>query len=101
MSLKFSLFKTPKPKGFNYKPLYYNPEKEDLMQRVKEAQQNSDEQKAGDLGLRKIRISQSFSKRKMQTGHLNLLQNQAKKQRMRIILIASVLFALFYFWLKS
>lgn len=33
---KFVAFKTPKPRGFNYKPVYYNPEKEAREERRRE-----------------------------------------------------------------
>jgi ferric-dicitrate binding protein FerR (iron transport regulator) len=34
--LKFSMFKTAKPKQFEYKPRYYDPEKEAMEQKRKE-----------------------------------------------------------------
>jgi len=46
--MKFSFFKTPKPRQFNYKPLYYDPDKEEAEAR-KKARNNLRE---GDPGER-------------------------------------------------
>lgn len=35
----FSLFNTPKHRVFNYKPLYYDPVKEELQERIKAAEE--------------------------------------------------------------
>lgn len=101
--MRFSLFKTPKPKGFNYKPLYYDPAKEDLMQRVnaikkeQEAEQhNIDEE---DVLVRKVRMSKAFENRRSNI-HLDSAQKQARQQRIRIMLIVSILAAIAYAYLR-
>jgi ribosomal protein L22 len=101
--MRFSLFKAPKPKGFNYKPLYYDPAKEELMQRVnaikkeQEAEkQNADEE---DLLVRKARMSKAFENRRSNI-HLDNAQKQARQQRIRIMVIVSILAAIAYAYLR-
>lgn len=101
--MRFSLFKTPKPKGFNYKPLYYDPAKEDLMQRVEAIKK----QQAIEQGIaeeenslvRRARMSKAFENRRSNI-HLSMSQKYARQQRVRIIIIVSILGALAYLYLR-
>ena len=40
--MRIVFFRTPKPKGFNYKPVYYDPEKEELEERKKHLNQSKE-----------------------------------------------------------
>jgi hypothetical protein len=101
--MRFSLFKTPKPKGFNYKPLYYDPAKEDLMQRVEAIKkQQAAEQgiaEENDTIVRKARMSKAFENRRSNIHH-SMSQKYARQQRIRIMIIVGVLGALAYLYLR-
>jgi hypothetical protein len=101
--MRFSLFKTPKPKGFNYKPLYYDAAKEDLMQRVNAIKKEQEAEQVAadeeDVLVRKARISKAFENRRTNI-HLDATQKHARQQRIRIMLIVGVLAALAYAFLK-
>ncbi len=40
--MRIVFFKRPKPKAFNYKPRYYDPEKEELEERQKQLKQSKE-----------------------------------------------------------
>jgi len=62
MRLRF--LHTPKPKQFNYKPLYYDEEKEKREQRIKDL---DDQKKEYDRDRFKARLSEKFhDRRKME-----------------------------------
>jgi len=59
MALRFNMFRTPKHRKYDYIPRYYNPNKEELEQKIKMA-----ELKAGDsIEGAKARISSGLRKR--------------------------------------
>lgn len=101
--MRFSLFKTPKPRQFNYKPLYFDPAKEDLMQRVnaikkqQETEQGIAEEE--DAVVRKARMSKAFENRRSNI-HLDFSQKHARQQRIRIMIIVSILAAIAYLYLR-
>jgi hypothetical protein len=101
--MRFSIFKTPKPKGFNYKPLYYDPAKEDLMQRVNAIKKEQEAEQAAadeeDLLVRKARMSKAFENRRSNI-HLDTVQKQARQQRIRIMVIVAILAAIAYAYLR-
>ena len=73
--------------------------------RVEAAKKASDSHKQSDeeesMHMRKARLSAAFDRNRSKSGRNDSLQAQAQKQRFRVMLIAGVLFALFYYWLKS
>ncbi|MDR2585037.1 MAG: hypothetical protein LBC84_02285 [Prevotellaceae bacterium] len=104
MAIRLSFFKTPKHRVFNYKPLYYNAEKEELQERLARIRAEM-EREAGtgdDLRTREERlhfpgksIRGSFQK--------SLYENRrhaGNNRYTRIIMILSILvllIAVFYF----
>jgi hypothetical protein len=101
MSLRFSVFKTKKPKQFEYKPLYYDPVKEELMQRVnaikKETGQLKESTEESDI-VRQARITSAFQNNRSirQNSSSGLMQNQT----VRIAIIATILAAIAYYIIK-
>lgn len=88
--MRMSMFKTSKPKGFDFKPRYYDPEKEEFEQRVASikaeiARENGDQ------------TSQSYDREAVKSRIRNnwkaVSQREAagKTSNMRILLIAGVL----------
>lgn len=91
--MRFSLFKTTQVKGFDFKPRYYNPEKEEFDTRVaalkaKYAKEATNSEKVDHTALRgKMRSEwNAVSQRKSSNFSSNI----------RILLIAGVLSILFY-----
>jgi len=98
MSIRFSVFKTQKPKQFNYKPLYHDPEKEELMQRVNAIKKQQEAEKDESEVVREARMSKAFQDRRSsrQNSGSGIMQNQT----FRIIILATVLAAIAYLVLR-
>ena len=83
--MKFTFFRTSKPKPFEYKPLYYDAEKEEREQRKKE------------LGLDDSSDHKSFYRGELQRKWRRGKSDQKKTTRMRTtIYLAILLFAVYY-----
>jgi len=98
MSIRFSLFKTKKPRQFEYKPLYHDPEKEELMQRVNAIKKQQEAEKEESEMVREARISKSFQDRR--SARQSTSSGIMKNQTFRIILIATILAAIAYVMLR-
>ena len=86
-----SLFRSPKPKKFNYIPRYYDPDKEALEERLK----NIKKQQERDIEGIKARISGGFKK-----GHSSNSQMKKRlvwKSNVIILFIIVFLVILTYF----
>jgi hypothetical protein len=87
-----SLFKIPRHKNFEYKPLYYDEAKERINERreqlKKEGLTNDDKK----LGLIKYRINQKFQR--------NQLQKEVRQANTRIILLIVVILLVLYYIFK-
>ncbi len=88
--MRLTLFKTEKPKRFEFKPRYYDPQKEDLDRRVARAK-------------REIEAAEKNETREELRHRLRhawgLQEHRASLNRtsnMRIILIAGILFLIFF-----
>ena len=73
-------FKTPKHRVFNYKPRYYNPEEEELEQKLKQKQAEN------FVKDEKIKIRR----------HIELRRSEEKKAYGRRLLIISIIFVLLF-----
>jgi N-acetylmuramoyl-L-alanine amidase len=98
MAIRFSVFKTQKPKQFNYKPLYYDPAKEELMQRVNAIKKQQAAEKDETEVVREARMSKAFQDRRntRQKSDSGIMQNQT----FRILVIATILAAIAYYLLR-
>ena len=98
MALRFGLFKTPKHKVFNYKPLYWDPEKEELNERIKRAQAEAGIIEASDNP--KSTHTRNMIRGSFQKAMYENRRYAGNQKFIRVIIILSfaiVLVALFYF----
>lgn len=90
-NIKSSFFKAPRHQRFQFNPRYYDPDQEELEQRIRLAEregalQNSEE------GRRELKIKNQF--RRVREKSLNLQTKQEiKKSRVRFLLILATLVA--------
>ncbi|MEM8527678.1 MAG: hypothetical protein AAGG68_23755 [Bacteroidota bacterium] len=94
----FRFFKTPKPQRFDYKPRFYEPEKEELMERVRSAEQ----QEEYDPENIKSRISGGF--RRKTGGYATDRQfrsQQVKRSNIRLLMIIGFLIFIGYVLFSS
>lgn len=82
----------PKPMGFDYTPLYYDPEKEELQARLGTA-------KSGGSEGMKERIKAGL--RSKSTGARNTYRAQTRQSNIRLVIILAILLAVFYLFLRS
>ena len=83
--MKFVFFKSPKPKPFEYKPLYYDPEKEKREQRRKE------------LGLNETNDHRSFFRGELKSKWKRGGETGVRKSRSRtLVYLAILLLAVYY-----
>ena len=94
----FRFFRTPKPQRFEYKPRFYDPEKEELMDRVRNAEQQ------GDFSAEnmKSRISGGFRRK---TGGYStdrqFRSQQVKRSNYRLLIIVAFLIFMGYILFSS
>jgi len=88
--MRVTLFRLGKPKKFSYKPRHFDPAMEDLHSRVDMIKSELDEEnQTGDSNLARTRIRKAWNTPEARKSANNT-------STIRIVLIASVLFALFY-----
>ena len=95
--MRISLFKQKGPKGFQFKPRYYNAEREELMARVEvlkrdlEADDKARESYQGGEALRQ--------KMRANRGHHSKMSSARKKSNTRVFMIAGLLGIAIYWYL--
>jgi len=86
--MKFVFFKSPKPKAFEYKPLYYDPEKEKRELRKKE------------LGLAESTDHKSFFrgelKSKWKRGSTNDKKSSKKRTTIYLVILLIAVYYIFF-----
>lgn len=90
-NIKF--FKTPKRKPFEYKPLYYDEQKEELQKRVDAARQEMQNEKDYSQTALKERID-------FRSSRQNSAARPSVMTNVRVLLIATILVAVLYFVYK-
>lgn len=93
-----SMFKSPKPRSFEYKPLIYDPQKE----RKAELEQLAKEYRTGELSdeRRMQRLRSSFRGR-ISSEHSSVRKQETSARQIRLIIIMAALLglvALFFNW---
>jgi hypothetical protein len=88
----FNFFKTPRHQKFEYKPRYWNPEKEDVEERVKLAKREST-----DASAMKSRISHGL-RRGYNSGSRNN-SKASRKSTLRLFVIIGILLLFTYYFL--
>lgn len=97
MAFKFVFLRTPKPRRFNHKPIYWDPEKEEREQEIAEARQ-----RAGQTPYQPTLKRGSFRRARFEVGdeHLADVRQARRQANLRFLIIAAVLLAIgvfFYF----
>lgn len=95
-----SLVKLPKNKRFNYEPRYYDPEKEELQERIQRIEAQVKAEKEGQVYVgenRAYRISQAFRAERQKPS--TFLDFGSRPAFLRL-LIATSLIGLGYLWLE-
>lgn len=92
MAIKFSLFKTPKHRVFQHRPLYYDVKKE----RKEELERMVNEARTGEYDPKNasLRIRQGFSG--SLPGSEGLWKKEALDRRVRLVLIVAFLVIVAY-----
>ena len=91
-------FKPPPHQRYEYKPRFWNPEKEDLKERLDRAS----EEKKGDAEMMKSRISDHFIRRSSRGGVApGFRERQVASSNFRLILVLAVIIILTYLGLTA
>jgi hypothetical protein len=90
-----NIFRLPKPQSFRYIPQYYDPDKEDLQERLKRAEM----EKSSSPEAMKSRISSGF--RRGGHGDRSLRKKMVLKSNLMIIAILAILIMLAVLFLNS
>lgn len=85
--MRIVFFRRPKPKGFNYKPRYYDPEKEELEERRRQLMQSKEEAEFRRAMDKSWRIAEKKTKQ------------EAFKRSLIIYLIIAALLVYFIFFM--
>ncbi len=94
MAIRPTLFKLPKYKNFDYSPRYYDPEHEELMERVRKAENERDGQVDDESAYHRENLRQQF--RQARQDSLAMTQGRNLKYRMRILVILAILCLIAY-----
>jgi 2'-5' RNA ligase len=86
-----SLFKTPRHRKFDYRPIYYNQQKEELQERIRKIEQEMGVGKPSDSNYKP-----TIQKGQMR-GHFREARRLKKQSNARLLIILLALFALAYF----
>jgi hypothetical protein len=95
--LKFS--RVPKHQQFEYKPRYWNPEKEELENRLSRTEPEKD----NDPEAVKARISSGFRNKGYGYGdrELSFRRQQTKRSNLTLLFIIGILVIISYFFIKT
>jgi len=86
----FNFFKTPKPMRFEYKPKYWDPEKEKL----EELKARMESSESGDVEAVKVRIAEAFARggnKKLFAAERRKKSRQTNFIRLALILLMALL----------
>ena len=88
-----SIFKTQKHKRFEYRPVFYNPDKEELDERVKRSQLEAEKEKKGNTYVPEIKGKMKnylISHSDTHTSHKNI-------RKVIMVVTMGLLIAIFYY----
>ncbi len=90
-----SMFKTPKHRSFDYKPVYYDEQKE----RKAELERLVEEARTGEISdERRLELLRSKINSKWSSGSRSATKTQAFSQKLRFMLILAALAGLVWFF---
>lgn len=88
-----SLFKTPRHRKFEYRPIYYNQQKEELQERIRKIEQ--------EMGVHQKAEGNSNYRPSIQRGqmrgHFRDVKRLKRQSNVRLLIILLALFALAYY----
>jgi len=85
-----SFFRTPKPKSFNYIPRYYDEQKEDLEERIRNIEM--------DMGVNKGEAYRPTIRKGQMSNYFRRKQKRVQKQsNIRLVIIILLLLIISYF----
>jgi hypothetical protein len=86
-----SFFKLPKPKQFNYEPLYYDERKEQLQERIRNIEiEMGKNPEGGTVEIKRTLGRGSFAK------YRTIRRKHQRQSSIRLIIIIAVLFLIIY-----
>lgn len=93
MALRFNMFRTPKHRKYDYIPRYYNPDKEELEQKIRMAELKAEDSVEGakariSSGLRRGKSSKAYKSERKKA----MLRSNLMLIFILIILVAGVLY---------
>ncbi len=95
MPFLISFFNLKKPRGYNYRPIYFDPVKEEIKERLKKLQAERELEEADrDAAMRSSRISYAFDERRNQWHEERAKKHRNQTVRFIIILAALILIVL-------
>jgi hypothetical protein len=85
-----SLFKIPRHRQFSYSPLYYNPQREKLQERIKNIE--------AEMGVKREDAEKYVPRieKGQMRGYFHKIKRQKKQSNIRLLIILFVLFFLAY-----
>ncbi|MBV6655288.1 MAG: hypothetical protein KI786_16085 [Mameliella sp.] len=92
----FKFSKLPRHQQYQYKPRFWNPEKEDLEERLKRAE----EMKSGDTEGVKARLSGSFRRGYQKAEDNRFRQRQVKRSNMVLLGVIALLILFSYLFIS-
>ena len=96
--MRLTLFKLPKVRQFDYKPLYFNPEKERRAKRLKELLGEEEVKKDDFLeGNHSARMKGAMRKKHQNYGEVLRKENQKSNLRLLAIIILLSILALYLY----
>jgi len=94
----FRLFNTPQHQRFEYKPRYWDPDKEDLKERLERASG----EKKDDVEAMKSRISAHFARRNSRSSESSAYRRrEIRRSNIRMALILAIIVFIFYLGLVT
>ena len=90
-----SFVKLPSNKRFNFKPRYYNAQKEELEGRIARAKRELAAEEAG------LTDPESLKNKLSESWRVNHRRRVNQKANMRVAMIAAILFVIFYFYFMA
>ena len=93
MALRFSFFKTPKHRVFNYTPRHYDPDKEELQERIRKAEREVGYVREEDKDKPYVPNIKGQIKRNLE--NLKRYSDESKQKKLRYIIAIVSMAALF------
>jgi len=94
-----SFGKRPKHRSFDYIPRYYDPEKEEMQERLKRYKRSENQSDGNNAELAKQRIRGGFRRNSRASSEATKIAN--KKSNMRLLMIIATLLLITYYFINN